>query len=313
MWRRDFGRVSSSKADDMHAQARTVALGQPVAVVTDSSADLPGRAGRVAQPALVPLRLNFGDQDFLDKIGMSTGQFYRRLRESEVLPRTSQPAPGDFRRPFEFLFSHHPSVVYVGVARAVSGTLQSAETAAQRGEAEPHPHHRQRQCRRRPGAAGDRRGRDGRGAAKPPPRSLRRLEALRPRTRTWAMTRDLSMAVRGGRLPAWSQTLVQGLGLTPIARVKPGGKLGVVAGLFGARRLPERFAATRGAQRVDPQPALARDRRSWRCARSTATRLLAALRERVDCTHAWLVETGPAIGAHAGPGTLVVSVQPVED
>ena len=49
------------------------------------------------------------------------------------LPRTSQPPPGDFRRQFEFLLSHHPSLIYVGLSRAVSGTLQSAETAAQRG------------------------------------------------------------------------------------------------------------------------------------------------------------------------------------
>ena len=41
--------------------------------------------------------------------------------------------------------------------------------------------------------------------------------------------------------------------------------------------------------------------------------VLACLRDRLDCSDAWLVETGPAIGAHAGPGTLVVSLQPVED
>jgi len=52
------------------------------------------------------------------------------------LPKTSQPSPGDFRRQFEFLLSHHPAFVYVGVSRAVSGTIQSAETAAQRGHVE---------------------------------------------------------------------------------------------------------------------------------------------------------------------------------
>lgn len=304
------GRVSSSKADDMHAQARTVALGQPVAVVTDTSADLPEGLAESLNLHLVPLRLNFDDQDFLDKIGMSTGQFYSRLRESEVLPRTSQPAPGDFRRPFEFLLSHHQSVVYIGVARAVSGTLQSAETAAQGGEAGRI--HIIDSANVAGGQAllaiaAAERARRGEAAAA----IVAHVEALRPRTRTWAMTRDLSMAVRGGRLSPWSKTLVQGLGLTPIARIKPGGKLGVVAGLFGARRLPERFAQ-HVARRLDPQ-------RRWRVivghgdARGDGARLLAALRERVDCTHAWLVETGPAIGAHAGPGTLVVSVQPVED
>jgi fatty acid-binding protein DegV len=31
----------------------------------------------------------------------------------------------------------------------------------------------------------------------------------------------------------------------------------------------------------------------------------------VPCVQAWCVESGPAIGAHAGPGALVISYQPV--
>ena len=38
--------------------------------------------------------------------------------------------------------------------------------------------------------------------------------------------------------------------------------------------------------------------------------LLAALRKSLDVHEGWLVETGSAIGAHAGPGALVVSLQP---
>jgi uncharacterized protein len=31
----------------------------------------------------------------------------------------------------------------------------------------------------------------------------------------------------------------------------------------------------------------------------------------VPCAQSWCVETGPAIGAHAGPGALVIALQPV--
>jgi len=131
-----FGRVESTKADDMRAQARTAAGGSGVAIITDSSADLPDGVAEALDIHVVPLRLNFGDQDYLDKIGLTPSEFYRKLREEIVLPRTSQPSPGDFRRQFEFLLSHHPALIYLGVARAVSGTIQSAETAAQRGHPE---------------------------------------------------------------------------------------------------------------------------------------------------------------------------------
>jgi DegV family protein with EDD domain len=137
---------------------------------------------------------------------------------------------------------------------------------------------------------------------------LAMLEPVRARTLTWAMTRDLTMAVRGGRVPAWGKWLVQGLGLTPVAKVTPAGKLSLAGGLVGRRHVPERFARY-VARRVD------RTQR-WRVivghcdAAADGEMLLAALRRELDCAQSWLVETGPAVGAHAGPGALVASLQP---
>ena len=45
--------------------------------------------------------------------------------------------------------------------------------------------------------------------------------------------------------------------------------------------------------------------------RADGDALLLALQSRLDCQDAWLAETGPAVGAHAGPGALVASLQPV--
>lgn len=305
-----FGRVEATKADDMHAQARTAAGGGTVAVITDSSADLPEGVAEALNIHVVPLRLNFGDQDYLDKIGLTPSEFYRKLREEIVLPRTSQPSPGDFRRQFEFLLSHHPSLVYLGVARAVSGTIQSAETAVQRG----HPD--RSFVFDSANAAGGQAllviaAAEAAQRGDSPQAIVTRLERLRPLTLTWAIARDISHAVRGGRVPAWAKPIVQGLGFTPMAKVIPEGRLKVVGGLFGKRRLPERFAAY-VARRVD------RNKR-WRLivghcdARADGEALRAALMTRLQCQDAWLVDTGPAIGAHAGPGALVISLQPVDD
>lgn len=303
-----FGRVESTKADDMRAQARTAAGGSSVAIITDSSADLPDGVAERLNIHVVPLRLNFGDQDYLDKIGLTPTEFYRKLREEIVLPRTSQPSPGDFRRQFEFLLSHHPSLVYLGVARAVSGTIQSAEAAAQRG----HPDRTfifdsanaagglallaiaaAEAAQRGDNAAG----------------IVALVERLRPQTLTWAVTRDLTLAVRGGRIPAWGKPLVQGMGLTPIAKVTPIGKLSLVGGLFGKKNVPERFARY-VARRVQPG-------QRYRVivghcdALADGELLLSRLKGSINCQDAWLAETGPAVGAHAGPGALVISLQPV--
>jgi DegV family protein with EDD domain len=305
-----FGRVESTKADDMRAQARSAAGGSGVAIITDSSADLPDGLAESLNIHVVPLRLNFGDQDYLDKVGLAPAEFYRKLREEVVLPRTSQPPPGDFRRQFEFLLSHHPTLIYLSVARAVSGTIQSAETAALRVYPErtfifDSANAAGGQALLAIAAAeAAKRGDDAASI-------MHLLERLRGKTFTWAVTRDLSLAVRGGRIPAWGKPMVQALFMTPIAKVKPEGKLSLAGGLFGKRHVPERFAAY-VARRLDKG-------KRWRVivghcdAPADGEIALQKLQQLLRCQDAWLVETGPAIGAHAGPGALVISVQAVED
>lgn len=302
-----FGRVEACKADDMLAQARSAARGGGVVVLTDSAADLPEALAQGLNIHVVPVRVGFGEQDFLDKIGLSTAEFYRRLRSEIALPRTSQPPPGDFRRQFEFLLSHHPAVVYVGLSRAVSGTLQAAESAAARGHGERIA------VFDSANAAGGQallalHAAERAAAGADVASIVAELERLRPQTLTWATARDVSHAVRGGRLPAWAKPVVEALGLTPIARVNAAGRLSVAGALLGSRRVPERFAAYVARR-------LPRGRR-WRAiighcdALADGEALLAALQAQVDLAEAWVVETGPAIGAHAGPGALVVSLQP---
>lgn len=302
-----FGAIEACKADDMYAQQRAVAAGTAVAIVTDSAADLPLELIERLHIHVVPLRINFADRDYLDKVSLMPAEFYRKLRHADVLPRTSQPPPGDFRRQFEFLLAHHRKLIYVGLSRAVSGTLQAAESAAARIDGERSA------LFDTANAAGGQAllaiaaaelalaGADSAAI-------LGTLERLRPLTHTFALARDVSHAVRGGRVPAWAKPLAEWLGLTPIARVSAAGKLRVVSALFGSRRAPARFARYIG-RRVDRQ-------QRWRLivghcdSAADGATLRDALVAMLDCEAAWLVETGPAVGAHAGPGALVVSLQP---
>lgn len=302
-----FGAVEGMKADDMLLQQRSAESAQRVAVVTDSAADLPEAVLERHALHVVPVRVSVDGRDYLDKVGLATAEFYRRMAAAADLPKTSQPPPGDFRRPFDFLLAHHPEVVYVGLSRAVSGTLQSGEQAAAR--ADPL---RVRVFDSVNAAGGQGllawRAAELAEAGADLAAILAELERLRPLTLTWAMARDITHAVRGGRIPAWAGPAVRYSGLTPVARMKADGRLGVSGGLLARRSAPEKFA--RYVARRLPRSA------RWRAivghcdARDDGARLLECLRRRIDLAEAHLVETGPAIGAHAGRGALLVSVQP---
>lgn len=303
-----FGRVSSQKADDMRAQTRSAhSRRAQVAIVTDSGGDLPASALERLNIHLVPVRISIGGRDYLDRVSLSSHEFYREIRESPVPPRTSQPPPGDFRRLFEFLLSHHDALIDVSLAGALSGTRQSAESAAQRVDAE-----RIQVFDSCNGSAGQgllaiwaaEAAAAGLGVAA----ILAGLTAMRPRTVLWVAVRDLSYGVRGGRAPKLALPLSRLLRFAPIARAGKTGRLRLAGGLWGRERFAERFAET-VARRLDPA-------RRYRfivghcdCPEDGA-RAAAVLRQKVAAIDAlWTVEAGAGIGAHAGPGSLVIGVQ----
>src|SRR5690606_9687302 len=146
----------------------------------------------------------------------------------------------DFRRLFEHLLAYQPGAVYVGLSRPLSGTLQAGENAA-RGFDKPvrafdsgHACAGQGLLAWRAGELAD--------AGADVATILAELERLKPLTCTWAMARDISHAVRGGRIPRWAGPAVRFSGLLPIAAIKADGRLGVAGGLFARGRAPEAFA-----------------------------------------------------------------------
>jgi hypothetical protein len=127
-----WGEVTFTKADDMRAQHRKLKHleRRPVAIVTDSSADLPDSILDRHRIAMVPLQVVFGDQVFRDRVGLRPEEFYVRLRAAKQLPTTSQPSPGEFVKAFRSGLDEAEEVVSILVSASLSGTFQAAGAAA---------------------------------------------------------------------------------------------------------------------------------------------------------------------------------------
>jgi DegV family protein with EDD domain len=127
----ELGQVASTKADDMRAQHRRLghAGRRPVAIVSDSSADLADALLDRHRISLVPLQVVFGDRTFRDRVELRPEEFYRRLRAATDLPTTSQPTPADFVRIFRDARAEADEVVGVLLGSRLSGTFASAQMA----------------------------------------------------------------------------------------------------------------------------------------------------------------------------------------
>jgi hypothetical protein len=304
-----FGTVTRVRADDTLAPVPPIGRAR-VAIVTDSGADLPDEAVERLDLRVVPQRLSIAGRDFVDGVSLSPHEFYEEMRTNPVAPRSSQPPPGDFRRMFEFLLAHHERVIDVALSRTLSGTLQSAAGAAARTAADRISVFDSGHVAAALGlmviwAA------EAAEAGLDTAHILEGLARMRPRTALYAVAGDLRHAVRGGRAPKVALTLTRLLHLSLMFRNRANGRLGVMGGMRGGKRLPERFARAI-ARRLDPACRYRLIVGHCDCA-GDAERVAAALRARVrNIDRLWIVETGSAIGTHAGPGSLVIGVQDYE-
>ncbi len=130
-----WGRVDSTKAEDMRVQHRRLAhtSRRAVAIVTDSSADLPDSVLDRHGIALVPLQVMFGSSTFRDRVELKPEEFYRRLRGTVELPTTSQPTPAAFIQIFRDARQEADEVVAVLLGSNLSGTFASAQAAIRTG------------------------------------------------------------------------------------------------------------------------------------------------------------------------------------
>jgi DegV family protein with EDD domain len=85
---------------------------------------------------IVPLTVNWGRDILRDRIDITTGEFYTRLRIDRELPHTAAPPLGIFEEVYRNLLASHAAVVSVHVAAELSGTYGVAATAARNVDAE---------------------------------------------------------------------------------------------------------------------------------------------------------------------------------
>lgn len=102
-----------------------------VGIVTDSTCDLGPDALAALDVRMVPLKVLFGDQTFLDWVELQPDAFYEKLAASPQLPKTSQPSPAEFLEVYRQLAEQGcESIVSIHLSGVLSGTLSSALMAA---------------------------------------------------------------------------------------------------------------------------------------------------------------------------------------
>jgi len=307
-----YADVAQTKVEDMRAQHEShfdKNRASRVGIVTDSTCDLPESMLEDFGVGVVPVRVYFGSENYLDKVTITPSEFYGRFAVTDVAPKTSQPPPADFTQVYENVATHAGAIVSVHLGSSLSGTYQAALVGARPVPRTDIAHIDSGNVSVGLGLvvrAAAEAARAGKTAAEVA--DVARETAAR--VRLFVAVPTLKHLVRGGRVSATRGFVAKLLGLLPILTLTREGKVEAAAkarGYDAARRKMLRLLFAEAGERVS---ASRRFGVAHCDAEDAAEEIAREIRARYPESDVLIAECGPALGAHGGPGALAVAVLP---
>ncbi len=306
-----FADVAQTKVEDMRAQHETrfdQNRAQRVGIVTDSTCDLPQSLFEELGIGMVPVRVFFGSENYLDRVTITPAEFYARFAVTRENPKTSQPPPADFTQVYRYVSTHAGTIVSVHLSAAFSGTYQAAVVGARGIEKTRFAHVDSRNVSVGLGLI-VRAAAEAAAAGKSADDVVRIAQDAAQRTRSFVAVPTLEHLVRGGRVSPLKGLLARLLGLLPVLTISAEGKVyaGAKARGFEGARKKMMALLFEAAERAEGGSTL-RFGVAHCDAAELAESLARKVRERFPESDVMIVECGPALGAHGGPGAVAVAV-----
>lgn len=99
-------------------------------IVTDGAADLPASWEAEYDIHILPLRVSFGEETFTQGPGFTHNDFYRKVMEKRIIPKTSLPSPGQVAQFYRSIAHPGDIILSLHVSAKLSGTFSTVQTAA---------------------------------------------------------------------------------------------------------------------------------------------------------------------------------------
>jgi DegV family protein with EDD domain len=103
-----------------------------LAILCDSTCDIPQELIDQHQVHVIPQYVIWGDEQYKDRVDLQPEDFYQRLTSDPVRPTTSQATLADFREAIQTVIDEGASeAIILTVSSAMSGTYETAKQAAE--------------------------------------------------------------------------------------------------------------------------------------------------------------------------------------
>lgn len=304
-----FGSITFQKVDDMVMQMDIAENRKyPIAIVTDSTCDLPQEFIEKHQIVVVPLSVHFGDTYYLDRLTIKPDRFYQMINTSPQYPSTAQPSFKDFSNTYNYLSTHYDSIIGIHISEAMSGTCSNSRNAAKTISSFTKKPITVINSKRLSCGLGliVLRAVEALGNKMSHKELVRNVEMWSEKTDILVTTKTMKYMVKSGRVSAMKGFVGKFLNVKPIVTVNKEGK----TELFG-KPFTEKSSMKMAMRMVDKK--LSKNK-LWGYAISHANNLDTAewfakeMKERTGMSPRFINDASPVLGVNTGPGVVALSL-----
>jgi DegV family protein with EDD domain len=280
-----------------------------IAIVTDSTCDLPASFTPPDHVAIVPAHIFFGTEAYLDGVSIDAESFYRRIVESDTIPTTSQASVGEFAEVYRGLAAQGAEqIVSVHISSRLSGFVETARMAATEVADEVEVHVID-------SATGSvilgymvMEARAAIEAGQSVEDVVAMVERIRDNLTIILAPLNLEFLQKSGRVNRLQGAIGALLSIKPIIELRQG-SLDATQRVRSRRKALERMVEVTLAAHGDRPVNLAVAHAG---VPEDAQRLLELARRALDCRHVFTADLGLGITAHLGPGTVGLGAYPAD-
>jgi DegV family protein with EDD domain len=276
-----------------------------IAILTDSTANLPMEWVEQYNVRVIPLKIHWESETYLDGIDLTPEEFYMRLSNSKSLPTTSQPSIQDFLMAFNSLADEGATGIAVPlISSGISGSVDSARLAA-------------RMFTRVPVEIIDTRITSmgqvmiilASARAAEQDVSLQEVrqaaEEVIKRLHVFFTVDTLEYLHRGGRINGASRYLGAALAIKPILFFNSEGKIDALERVLTKSKSWQRLIEL-AEEQANGRPVHVGIVHTN--APGAAQKFRDEVEQRLNCKEIFTVEFSPVIGVHVGPGTIGIAL-----
>jgi DegV family protein with EDD domain len=281
-----------------------------VKIITDSTSDIPVDVREQLGIEIVPLKVIFGEESFLDTVTISAQQFFEKLKASSVLPTTSQPSPIEFMEAYDRILKQQPgvSIISLHLSSAVSGTYQSAVLGSSLLESDGDVTVIDTKSASYGFGMLAVKAAEMAAAGESKESILAEIDRLTRDKKLYFLVDTLEYLQKGGRIGKAAALFGSILNIKPILSLDADGEVTAVDKVRGQRKAMQRiidlFKKDFGSDPVEMTV-------GWTYNSDIALELASLAQSQLDVRKVNQTEIGPVIGTHVGPGTAALFINRV--